>query len=168
MRRSNQGRTSWKRTGEVIGICFWGPLRWHALTVPRARRQRRALPRASVPGHWAGVSGAPETEVKGKLMEPGRRGRTPAPRMVPPGGTDQLERPLRGERDPLQGIRQRVPHRWTMHGRRREAEVGQDLRDDFGLLDEGDDPHGPRAPGENQRIDFVHLLDPSRLGTLCN
>jgi hypothetical protein len=49
--------------------------------VPRARRRRRAAPRASVPGRWAGVSGAPETVVKGETgvtgapgSEPPRRG----------------------------------------------------------------------------------------------
>ena len=97
---------------------------------------------------------------------PGDGERTPAPRMVPPGGTDQQELPLRGERDPLQGIRQRVPRRWAMHARRPEAEVGQNLRDDVGLLEEGDEAHRPRAARADQGIHFVHLLDQARPGTL--
>ena len=42
---------------------------------------------------------------------------------------------------------------------RPDPEVGQDLLDDFGVLDEGDDPHWSRIPGTDGRVRFVDLLD---------
>jgi len=38
-------------------------------------------------------------------------------------------------------------------------EVGEDLSNDFGLFNEGDDPHWSRASGAQERIHLVHLLD---------
>jgi hypothetical protein len=36
-----------------------------------------------------------------------------------------------------------------------EAEVGRDLFDDLGLLDEGNDPHGAATLGAQQRIGLI-------------
>jgi len=45
---------------------------------------------------------------------------------------------------------------------RPEPEVGQDLLDDFGLLDESDDPHWSRTPGTDERVHLVDLFDEPR------
>ena len=44
--------------------------------------------------------------------------------------------------------------------------MGQDLRDDGGLTDEGDDPHRDGAGRANQRIHLAHLLDQLHPGAL--
>ena len=49
-----------------------------------------------------------------------------------------------------------------MAGGRPEAEVGQDLLDHVGLLDEGDDAHWSTTPGADQRVHLADLLDEAR------
>jgi hypothetical protein len=42
------------------------------------------------------------------------------------------------------------------------------LLDHRGLLDDGDDPHGPHTAGADERIDLADLLDQPRPGALRN
>ena len=112
------------------------------MTLPEQTLTPDSVGRLREPGNsrfLAGVGGVGEVRwVIGDWCSRGDGERTPAPRTVPTERTDQ-QRPLRRERDPLQGIRQRVPRRWAMGARRPEAEVGRDLRDDVGLLEEHDE-----------------------------
>lgn len=70
---------------------------------------------------------------------------------------------LRGN-DPLPRRRHRVPPRPAVGVGGPRPEVGQDLRDHLGLLDECDDPHGSATEGTHQRVHLVHLFDEASPG----
>ena len=46
-----------------------------------------------------------------------------------------------------------------MRGDRPDSQVGENLLDHRGLLDEGVEPHWSRAPGADERIHLVDVLD---------
>ena len=46
-------------------------------------------------------------------------------------------------------------------------EVGEDLSNDFGLFNEGDDPHWSGTPGTTERIRLIDLFDQPCPRALC-
>ncbi len=53
---------------------------------------------------------------------------------------------------------------WALGWGGPEPEMGRDLLDDVGLLDERDEPHGSVTARALEGIDLVHLLDAARPG----
>jgi len=81
----------------------------------------------------------------------------------PPRNPDGLRR-----NDPLPRRWQRVPRQgWAMRRGRPHPQVGENLLDHRGLLDEGDDPHGARTAWADEGIDLVNLLDQPCPGALA-
>ena len=64
-----------------------------------------------------------------------------------------------GRSESQPGLRGGSKRRWAMHLGRPEAEVGEDLFDDRGLVNDSDDPHGAPAPWAAQPIRLIDLLD---------
>ena len=95
-----------------------------------------------IPLPWSGVDPRPHnSSLEGRL-----------------GGGDPLQRP--GQRVPRAG--------WAMQARWPEPEMRQNLPDDLGLLDDGDDPHWSRTPGAEEPIHLVDLLDEPGPGPFRN
>jgi len=66
---------------------------------------------------------------------------------------------LRGDATRCRGYGNGSPGRRAVDMGGPHPEVGEDLSNDFGLFNEGDDPHGSHTPGTQERIHLVGLFD---------
>ena len=113
-------------------ICFWG--RRELARHPPGPAGPRGSP-AQASGSWPGE------EARGADFFAARR------------------RAAGGRLESQPGLRGGSRRRWAMHLGRPEAEVGEDLFDDRGLVNDSDDPHGAPAPWAAQPIHLIDLFD---------
>ena len=73
-----------------------------------------------------------------------------------PGGAVSADLSL-GSRGFSEGVRSPADRR-AVGGARPQPSVGQDLLDDLGLVNEGDDPHRSPTLGTEQRSDLIHVF----------